>query len=326
MSATATMRRPLGIISFKGLLESIDKAIDGVKSKIENAVDDIKDKIDTNKAIKQYEEIRKELISMGTGYAEKKYIKLAKKAEGIKELTENDKIHISHHVDIGKDKEDGKNRRRAELSIGAGLVEAGFEAITGESIVGTVLSVFGITAPPATTIITCALLGATSLYSLYKLNKTRGFTRAEKREAEYDFKKKFTPLVEDVKKLCDELEKEKDKDIAMLKNRTDKNNPEVKHVTAKEFKKIFAKRALEIIGELNLKTLRVNDVAEAFNIEEEVKAFEDELKEQEKETQQEPEAKSDEKPQAQTKEEQERLLQEEKMQEQQAQSEERENG
>ena len=86
MSATATMRRPLGIISFKGLLESIDKAIDGVKSKIENAVDGIKDKIDTNKAIKQYEEIRKELISMGTGYAEKKYIKLAKKAEGIKEL------------------------------------------------------------------------------------------------------------------------------------------------------------------------------------------------------------------------------------------------
>jgi hypothetical protein len=132
--------------------------------------------------------------------------------------------------------------------------------------------------------------------------------------------KDFSAMVEEVKTLCAEIEKAKTEDIKALKARNGKN------MSAKEFKKAFAMSAYKIIHNMNLQYIDKDNVAKVFNIEEEVKAFENELKEQEKENQPEPEVKSDEKPQAQTKEEQERLLQEEKMQEQQAQSEERENG
>jgi hypothetical protein len=316
MSATATMRRPIGIVSLKEMLNSIESAIENAKNKVGEMLDNA----DTKRAERKYEKIRKELLEAGTKYTETEYNKCAQLVDEVKNLSANDRMHLRDSVRKGKAKEDGKNRRRAALSIGLGLAETGVEIVTGQSVIGAVLGTFGITAPPATTIIAATIAAGTAFYSLYKLHQSKKFTEAERLLSSEDFMKDFSAMVEEVKTLCAEIEKAKSEDIKALKARNGKN------MSAKEFKKAFAMSAYKIIHNMNLQYISKENVAKAFNIEEEVKAFEDELKEQEKETQPEPEAKSDEKPQAQTKEEQERLLQEEKMQEQQAQSEERENG
>lgn len=267
MSDTAVARKKaLGIISFKGLLDSIDKALDG---------------IDTKRAEKRYEKIRGALIESGTRYSEEEYSKYAELAEKAKNLTPNERIHLLESVMKGKDKEAGKNRRNAFLGIGAGLVETGVEMATGQSVVGALLAVFGVTAPPATTIVAATLAGGTALFSLYKLHKSKNFVDAEKILSNEEFMNNFSQMVDEVKKLCDELDKTKEQDIQSLKSRQEKG----KKVSAKDFKRTFAMNAYKIIHNMQLKHISKETVIDAYGIKAEAEAFEKaEAEKQEAET------------------------------------------
>lgn len=253
MSDVAVKKGTIGIISFKGLLDSIDKALDG---------------IDTKRAEKRYEKIRQKLLEAGTQYSEEKYSQYAELAEKAKNLTPNERLHLLESVMKGKEKEAGKNRRNALLGIGAGLVEAGVEIATGQSVVGALLAVFGVTAPPATTIVAATLAGGTALLSLYKLHKSKDFTDAEKILTNEEFLKDFSQMVDEVKKLCDELDKTKEQDIQSLKSRNGGK------VSAKLFKKTFAMNAYKIIHNMQLKHISKEAVIDAYGIETEAKIFE----------------------------------------------------
>lgn len=295
--AAVIRKKALGIISFKGLLDSIDKALDG---------------IDTKRAEKRYEKIRGALLEAGTHYAEEEYSKYAELAEKAKNLTPNERVHLLESVMKGKAKEDGKNRRTALYGIGAGLVEAGVEITTGQSVVGVLLGMFGITAPPATTIVAATLAGGTALFSLYKLHKSKKFTEAERLLSNEEFLKEFSEMAEEVKKLCSELDKGKEQDIQSLKSRNGKK------ISSKEFKKIFAMNAYKIIHNMNLKHISKDAVIDAYGIKDEAKLFEAEQKAKQEAEAQEVEMRAFE--EAQKLEEEERKRQEEKN------SEERENG
>ena len=270
MSATATMRRPIGIVSLKEMLSSIENAIENAKNKVGEMLDNA----DTKRAERKYERIRKKLIESGTKYTEAEYNKCAELVDEVKNLSANDRMHLRDSVRKGKAKEDGKNRRRAALSIGLGLAETGVEIATGQSVIGAVLGTFGITAPPATTIIAATIAAGTAFYSLYKLHQSKKFTEAERLLSNEDFMKDFSAMVEEVKTLCAEIEKAKTEDIKALKTRNGKN------MSAKEFKKAFAMSAYKIIHNMNLQYINKENVAKVFNIEEEVKAFEAELAEE----------------------------------------------
>ena len=315
MSATATMRRPIGIVSIKEMLNSIENAIQNAKNKVGEALDNA----DTKRAERKYEKIRKQLLESGTKYTETEYNKCAELVEEARNLSANDRMHLRDSVRKGKEKEDGKNRRRAAVSIGLGLVETGVEMVTGQSVIGAVLGAFGVTAPPATTIVAATIAAGTAFYSLYKLNKSKKFTEAERLLSSEDFMKDFSAMVEEVKKLCDEIEKSKSEDIKALKSRNGKN------MTAKEFKKAFAMKAYKIIHDMNLQYVSKENVVSVFNIEEEVKAYEAELAEKEATVKKE-EGQVEE---SQDKDEVMRLRQEEeraRLEEQQMVNEERENG
>ena len=108
MGATATMRRPIGIVSLKEMLNSIENAIQSAKDKVGEMLNEA----DTKRAERKYEKIRKQLLEAGTKYTETEYNKCAELVEEARNLSANDRMHLRDSVRKGKAKEDGKNRRR----------------------------------------------------------------------------------------------------------------------------------------------------------------------------------------------------------------------
>lgn len=244
-------KKAQGIISFKGLFDSMEKAIDGIDTKI---------------AENKYEKIRKELLENGINETEKDFKEFADFVEKTKHLKPYEIDEMKKRVMDGKYKAATKKRMIEYLSVIYAGAEATTVALTGNSILATVLATFGISAPPATTIVACSIAGGTMLWSLYKLSKGKNFAIAEQGLSKEEYIKEcFEPLVNEVKALCDELDKTKQEDIQRLKSLNNKD----KKVSSKDFRKTFAKNAIAIIDRMNLQHIRRGDVLKAYGIKEE---------------------------------------------------------
>lgn len=256
MEAVATKRmKGQGIISFKGIFDSIDRALDNA---------------DTKRAERQYEKIRKQMLEEGTGKTEAAYNEMLEFMEKTQHLKPYEIIKLREDIKNGKEKAANKNRKLAYLSLLYATAETVTTAVTGSGILTAVLATFGIVAPPATTIAACAVAGGTLLWSLYRLKKTKAFEKAEEKMTAEDSLKDFENLAREVKSLCDELDKTKAQDIQSLKFRQEKG----KRVSAKDFKKAFALHAIEIINKMDLQYIRKDDVINAYGIAGEVEAME----------------------------------------------------
>ncbi|MBR3884870.1 MAG: hypothetical protein IKJ33_00180 [Clostridia bacterium] len=256
MEAVATKRmKGQGIISFKGIFDSIDRALDNA---------------DTKRAERQYEKIRKQMLEEGTGKTEAAYNEMLEFMEKTKHLKPYEIRQLREDIKNGKRKVAHKQRKQAYLALLMTFGNKMAEKFTEKGLITIVLGLFGVVAEPALTIATCAVEAGILLWSIRKLKKAKAFEDAEEKMTAEDSLKDFEDLAKEVKQLCDEIDKTKAQDIQSLKLRQDKS----KRVSAKEFKKIFAKHVIEIIDKMNLQQINKDQVIKAYGIEDEVNAME----------------------------------------------------